>query len=281
MKWRCEWCGKPHEEDDPPCDNCGHGSFEKAIVREPSYETVDTGPTYVWACPNCGREHVKNSPPCSRCGNPELEKVEQDYADVERDLETPSWLEVAKPYAPAFLVVAVVLALFATGIVPLSALPGVGEPTSDAPDAPGNGSEAAGIDLEAVEREVHDRLEAERAANASREYDEGLAAFAEFRNRQLVVAHVEGGEPAAQPTLGEFDPACGGEAPVVGYESTLGESIDAYDDEADLSAAIAAAIESAELESEAATEDPSAFVAEGLDVHVDPDGTVFVYYLTC
>ena len=274
MKWRCEWCGKPHEEDDPPCDNCGHGSFEKAIVREPSYETVDTGPTYVWACPNCDREHVKNSPPCSRCGNPDLEKVEQDYADVERDLETPSWLEVAKPYAPVFLVAAVVIALFATGIVPLSAIPGLGTPDPpEAPDAPGNGSEAAGIDLEAVELAVHDQLEAERSA-ASREYDDGLAAFAEFRNRQLVVAADEGVEPDDMPPLNAFDPTCGEETPT-GGSVTLGDPIDAYDDEPELATAIAVAIQS-----ESAIEGGSSFVAEGLDVHV-ADDTVFVYYLTC
>ena len=272
MKWRCEWCGKPHEENDPPCDNCGHGSFEKAIVREPDFETVDTGPTYVWACPNCGREHVKNSPPCSRCGNPELEKTEQEYADVERDLETPSWLEVAKPYTPIFLVFVVVISLFATGIVPLSAIPGIGTPS--APDAPGEGTEAAGIDLEAVELEVHDRLEADRSADASVQYDDGLAAFAEFRNRQLVVADDEGVDPDDAPPLSEFDPTCGDATPA-GGAFTLGESIDAYEGESELAATIASAVES-ELD----LEDDSAFVSEALDVHV-ANGTVFVFYVAC
>jgi len=75
MEWRCEWCGKPHESDDPPCDNCGHGEFERAVVREAG----DAGPdsTMVWVCPECGREHTKHSPPCSRCNNPTLERREK------------------------------------------------------------------------------------------------------------------------------------------------------------------------------------------------------------
>ncbi|MFC7058003.1 hypothetical protein [Halovenus salina] len=71
MEWRCEWCGKPHEEDDPPCDNCGHGQFEKAVVRQTDLsEEGSQEATIVWVCPDCGREHPKHAPPCSRCGNP-------------------------------------------------------------------------------------------------------------------------------------------------------------------------------------------------------------------
>lgn len=77
MEWRCEWCGKPHEEDDPPCDNCGHGSFEKAIVARPDLAADGDPETMtVWVCTNCGRHHPKHSPPCSRCNNAELTKEE-------------------------------------------------------------------------------------------------------------------------------------------------------------------------------------------------------------
>lgn len=74
MEWRCEWCGKPHEENDPPCDNCGHGSFEKAIVRQVAGDTTDADSMTVWVCTECGREHPKNSPPCSQCNNATLER---------------------------------------------------------------------------------------------------------------------------------------------------------------------------------------------------------------
>jgi len=78
MEWRCEWCGKPHEEDDPPCDNCGHGSFERAVVRRTDLaEAGDADTMTVWVCTACGREHPKNSPPCSRCNNASLERKQK------------------------------------------------------------------------------------------------------------------------------------------------------------------------------------------------------------
>ena len=82
MEWRCEWCGKPHEENDPPCDACGHGSFERAVV--PTGPEGD-GETLLWICPECGREHVRNNPPCSRCGNMNLEAHEGYPEELEPD----------------------------------------------------------------------------------------------------------------------------------------------------------------------------------------------------
>jgi ribosomal protein L37AE/L43A len=81
MEWRCEWCGKPHEENDPPCDNCGHGKFEKAVVRQGS--AGDANSTVVWVCTDCGREHTRHSPPCSRCNNATLERREKTVSDEE------------------------------------------------------------------------------------------------------------------------------------------------------------------------------------------------------
>lgn len=74
MEWRCEWCGKPHEENDPPCDNCGHGKYEKAIVQQAAGDESDPDSMTVWVCTECGRNHQKNSPPCSRCNNATLER---------------------------------------------------------------------------------------------------------------------------------------------------------------------------------------------------------------
>ena len=81
MEWRCEWCGKPHEADDPPCDNCGHGTFERAVVRQGS--SGEAGSTTVWVCTECGREHTKHSPPCSRCTNATLKRQEKTISDDE------------------------------------------------------------------------------------------------------------------------------------------------------------------------------------------------------
>jgi len=271
VKWRCTWCDEPHETNDPPCDVCGHNSFRRA---EDELETVDTGTQYVWVCADCGREHVKNSPPCSRCNSPTLEKHEPDYRDVDADLEVPSYVSLAKPYVPAVAVIGLVIALFATGIIPASILPGVGAPAP--PDAPGEGAEAAGLDLFAVESEVHDRLEAEResAGEASRTYDDGLAGLAEYRTHQRVAAADAGVEPDEWPNPADFDTTCEGDIEPVEIDG-IGESIDAFEDESALATAIVdiliAESQSAALEG---------WTAEGLDVHVY-DGTVFVVYLAC
>jgi len=287
VKWRCTWCGKPHAENDPPCDNCGHNTFEKAVVRadedpdrhrnaagssapdsDPTPSgTVDTGPDYVWACTNCGREHVRNTPPCSRCGNPDLEKVEQTYEGLERDLETPSWLAVAKPYLPVLAVIGLVIALFATGIVPPSVLPGIGPPSP--PEAPGEGTEAAGIDLEATEQAVHDRLEADRNETASRTYDDGLGDYAEYMNRAFVAIEYEEARP--EPVeASDFGADCQREPAAGRLPGTL--SIADYDDEAALADDVAVALSEETGDSD--------FDNEGLDLHV-VDGSVYVFYATC
>jgi len=274
VKWRCTWCGKPHAENDPPCDNCGHNVFEEAVVRqEPegtsSSGTVDTGTTYVWRCQNCGRDHVKNNPPCARCGNHDLEKTEQTFDDIERDLETPGWLEVAKPYTPILVVFGVVVALFATGIISPSMIPGIGSPSP--PDAPGEGTEAAGIDFELTEREVYDRLEAER--EVSRSYDDDLAAFAEYYNRAIVAIEYDDAEPeSVEP--GDFGADCGSEVTIQPGSTPL--SIDEYDDETELADDVA---DSLVTSAETGVTDPD-YGSEGIDLHV-VDGTVYLVYAAC
>lgn len=82
MRWRCEWCGKPHDENDPPCDNCGHGKFEEAVVQQPGAGDGQDS-MLVWVCTECGREHTKNSPPCSRCNNATFERREKVVTDAD------------------------------------------------------------------------------------------------------------------------------------------------------------------------------------------------------
>lgn len=272
MTWRCVRCGTLHGSPDPPCDSCGHDEFEEA--PDETFETVDTGTQYLWVCANCGCQHVKNNPPCSRCGNHELEKVEQRYDGLEDELVAPSWFEVARPYLPVLALAAVVVALFATGILPLSLLfPGMGTPAP--PDAPGESEAVAGIDLEGAEGEIHDRLDAEREAQGAdaRGYDGELAAIAEYRNRQNVVERATGDRPDP-PDWDAFDPDCGGERIVL--ESVEAGSIEGYDDGPDLAEAVADGL----------VDDHATLVladrpSEGLDVHVGPDGAVSVTYAVC
>ena len=273
MKWRCTWCGKPHESNDPPCDECGHNKFEEAVVRAdeaPDDGTVDTGTTYVWRCENCGRDHVKNNPPCSRCHHHDLTKVEQTYDDVERDLETPSWFEVAKPYAPVLLVFGVIVALFATGIVSPSIIPGIGPPSM--PDAPGEADGAAGLEFETTEAEVHALLEAER--EESRTYDESLAAFAEYQNRGGVAIEYDGAQPdPVEP--GDFGVECGGD--LVGGPLVLSDvDLEEYADESALAEDVSSAVLDVVGDDAVSGSD-----AEGLDIHETPDGSLAVFYVAC
>ncbi|QSW98814.1 hypothetical protein [Haloterrigena alkaliphila] len=285
MKWRCTWCGKPHAENDPPCDNCGHNAFEEAIVREgegsegdPTADTgatetgtVDTGTTYVWRCQECGRDHVKYNPPCSRCGNHALEKTEQSYDDVERDLEPSSWLEVAKPYSPILLVFGLFVALFATGIVSPSIIPGVGQPSP--PDAPGEGSQIAGIDLEATELEIHDRLEDVR--DGDRSYDEnGLAAYAEYRNRAYLAAR-DGGESPEAVMPSDFGADCRNDGDVNEVLVSYTVPIETFDDERELADALTESLVDDVHQMTAA-----GFASEGLDLRF-VDGELYVFYATC
>lgn len=286
MTWRCTWCGKPHEENDPPCDSCGHNTFEKAVARDesgataretepkidPETGTVDTGTQYLWICADCGRQHMRNNPPCSRCGSHNLEQTEQNYEDIERELETPSWLEVAKPYLPIVVVIGIAAVLFATGVIPLSVLPGLGAPSP--PDAPGNGTAEAGIDLEATEDLVYDRLEDERSADASRIDDDGLAAYAEYVNRASVASRYDD-ENSRRVEPSDFGVDCERTGSLLALESGLGES----SDEEELAANVADAL----LDSDGIPATEPGFEREGVDIHVgpNPDETVYVFYATC
>ncbi|QLG47683.1 hypothetical protein [Natrinema halophilum] len=278
MRWRCTWCGKPHEENDPPCDACGHNTFEKAIVRvdengdrtedEPAVsESVDTGRSFVWTCTECGREHVRNSPPCSRCGNPQLVQTEQTYDGLERDLSAPGWLEVMKPYVPVVIGFALVAAVFATGLVSLPDLPGSGPPAP--PDAPGEGTEASGIDLETTEEVIHERLEAERSG--SRRYDDGLAAYAEYYNRAYVAIEYEDAR-VEKVSLDDFGIDCHGTLDEGQLPYTF--SIADYDDEATLADGVVERLQSGDVVT------GSGYDVEGIDIHV-VDGSVYVFYATC
>lgn len=188
MEWRCEWCGKPHEEDDPPCDNCGHGSFEKAVVQQTDLSEDGPEATTVWVCTECGREHPKHSPPCSRCGNATLERAESRVDESE--LSAPGYRDLLTPlYALALagvLVLAVVFALGATGVVDVPGFPDNGVPTVE--NVPGNATHAGNVSLAAVEdayvETVNDQRETDGVARLER--TSGLDEVATFYNQRAV-----------------------------------------------------------------------------------------------
>ncbi|WP_181691140.1 hypothetical protein [Natronomonas sp. LN261] len=271
MKWQCAWCGREYDSEDPPCGTCGHEVFEP--VSAGSASPFESG-SLVWVCTNCGREHVKHSPPCSRCGNHVLEKREAGSADLSEDVSIPGYLSVGKPYLFGIVAVLVLVGLVLAGVVPLPGLTGPPAP----PDAPGDADTSAGLDLAVVEAELHGSLDAERAAagSAQRARGDGLDAFAEYATRHRVADRYDPEYDGTVPDFGAFDPQCG-TSPTFGIAEP-DVDITAYDGESAVAEALADRLLSNGDVREAALDDRR---AEGIDVHVGPDGTVFVGYLAC
>ncbi|WP_049925009.1 hypothetical protein [Halopiger goleimassiliensis] len=286
MAWRCENCGAEHERDDPPCRSCGHDSF----VPTNGDGKVASPESLVWACPDCGREHVKNNPPCSRCGNARLEQREPSFEDVDELTPSASYLTAIKPYVPIILLFVVVIGLTATGIVSTSMIPGLGPPSP--PDAPGEGDtvtelhldptadveSATEVDLDAVGREVHERLEAERErrGDPSKRYDSELESLATFLNRDDVRA-ASGRDPVGEPDPGEYDLPCSRSVRAYSTGVVNPRGIAAYQNGSDAAEMIASALEFDPSGERAVY---SAHDYEAIDVHVY-ENELFVLYATC
>ncbi len=279
MEWRCEWCGKPHEEDDPPCDNCGHGSFEKAVVQQTDL-SEGGGPesTTVWVCTECGRNHTKHAPPCSRCGNHKLVR-EQQYVD-EDELSAPGYLDLLTPrYLAGAAVVLALAGVFVLGVTGVVYVPGISPGLPPLGDVPGDAETAGDRSLSAVEtayvEELNDRRGAAGLSTVERDADvDEVAAFA---NKRVVNAEHGDGE---FPDRGQLTDALSGPCDprevtpaIVRLDPSAGL------DAADSDRALAAALVDARLqEGDLATAERSLI---GVDVHVAPDGTTYLTQFTC
>jgi len=280
MKWRCEWCGKPHEENDPPCDNCGHGKFEKAVVRQTDLGDGESNPALVWVCTECGREHPKNSPPCSRCGAASLEKRRQEID--EGDLTAPGYLDLLTPQylaaAGVALLLAVVFVLGVTGVVDVPGFGNGGVPAVE--NVPGNATHSDSVSLAAVENEfaaeLNSRLEGAGAERVQRDGD--LDEVARNINQQFVRSEYRTG--AATPAIGSqvrdvvSDSCSGGRWGTVGpvtvqagdgatpSAASLGDGlVDAYEERTGTVTTVGSRL--------------------GVDAHAAPDGSVWLLLVTC
>ena len=273
MEWRCEWCGKPHEENDPPCDNCGHGKFEEAVVRQTDLGDGDSDPTLVWVCIECGREHPKNSPPCSRCGAHSLEKRRQEIDEA--DLTAPGYLDLVTPQYLAAVAVALVLAtVFVLGVTGIVDVPGFGGPAvPDVENVPGNATHTGEIPFTAVEEEltatVNDRRDGDQVGR-----DGDLDAVARYLNQQAVRSgYVSGADdPTIDSSVQEVlsdscstRPLLGGPVQYDGGGSTAAETADG------LVAAYTDRIGSVDTVGDSV----------GVDVHEAPDGSLWLYLVSC
>jgi hypothetical protein len=279
-KWRCGWCDKPHSRNDPPCDNCGHHKFEKAVVPV-APETEDYERQPVWVCSECGREHQKNSPPCSRCGNATLDKhvpTEADYAD---ELGETTYLDVLEPRYVAGLLFALVaggvLVLALLGVV---TLPGTGGPSLSVAGVPGNATTADGIDLSETERaylaNVNDRRTEAGVDRLDR--SETLDDVTRYLNQIRVKrTYTDDDVPPVDRINDALADACEGEQPVA-YSSgpETGVAVSAHDSPD----ALAGAADDVFFQEDGET---AAFPVSrtGVDIHVGPDGRVFVTQVAC
>lgn len=197
MEWRCEWCGKPHEENDPPCDNCGHGSFERAVVPTKDISDGEQEAALVWVCTECGREHPKHSPPCSRCGNHDLEQSRLTLDDS--TIGSPSYWDLA---SRTYVLAAAVIVILA-GVVVLGLAGGVSIPGLSDGGVPGDSSQINGASLDEAEAAYLAALDRERRARdtepfeRSEELDEAAAAvteewvLAEYENEAIDEARID------------------------------------------------------------------------------------------
>jgi hypothetical protein len=296
VKWRCEWCGKPHAENDPPCDNCGHSEFEKAVVpaAPEGDETTSDAYGYVWVCTECGNDHPKNTPPCDRCGHDTFERqeIEFDEDEVMNEMlggsetsSTPSadvgYLDVLDAkLVVAFIAVVglvVVIGLGTVGIVDLSRY-GIGP--SPGP-VPGNATTAGSLSLAEVEAAYVSELNERRADGGFDELtrDDQIADAARFANQQRVRAAYGDGSPANEEEIGSrIGDACGGRILVDEFEveTDLDTDSTAFESER----ALARALLDASGRSGGAFVEPDRG-RTGVDVHVAPDGTVYVLQYAC
>ncbi|ACV48075.1 MULTISPECIES: hypothetical protein [Halomicrobium] len=273
MEWRCTWCGKPHEENDPPCDNCGHNTFERAVEQVPTAETDGTTDP-VWVCTECGRQHTKNSPPCKRCGNVDLEQRQPDWDDLD-ELGGTSYRDVLEPrYVAGYAIAAVLgitLVLAYAGVV---TLPGMGRPPVP-DDVAGEGDRVGDRSIAAVEAAYVEQLNERRdaAGVGPLTNDTDLEWYTAYVNKRTVQSVAGDGRQLRQEERNSVFDYC--DDPVTERYIAAETTVDAFDSDASLAEAL---LDSWDGNDEALTATQESI---GVDVHVGPDGRVFVTVAVC
>lgn len=277
-KWRCDWCGKPHERNDPPCDNCGHHKFERAVVPvAPAND--DYVPDPIWVCPECGRQHQKNSPPCSRCGNATLEKRIPDDEDYAAEIGGTSYLDLLEPqFVLGFAVAILAAAALVLAMLGVITLPGMDGGDLTVENVPGAADVANGVDLADVERAYLAEIN-QRRTDAGRDEltpNDRLGEVAVFANQRWVKSVYGDATTPSTDRLGEaIAETCRGGRPV--YFTFDARAGDGDYDSADALAAV--------LVEEALGRDRPPTAVEGsltgVDVHVGPDDRVYLSQFVC
>ena len=270
MKWRCPQCGKPHEKNDPPCDNCGHHKFERAVV--PTASVDDDHEQFVWACTECGRHHQRNNPPCSRCGNAKFEKKLLNDEDFDPGT-TPSYFDLVGPLeAGAALVIVVLVAVGALGYLGVVNVPGLtpqGTPTVE--NVPGNATAVGDLSLAEVEQQVVSDLEDGSATSIER--TGSLDDLATYINRGTVKQTYTDADVDIRSNLQEFDIRCSGR---LGYLPV--QTVEPVNEDATAQSVTTELLPS--LDSIRSSESYR-LQRVGVDAHAGRDGRVFVTVAFC
>lgn len=273
MSWRCERCGAEYEDDDPPCEECGHGWFEE--VSEP----VAARAREVWECTECGRTHARNSPPCARCGNHDFQRRRQEF-DLS-DTMAPSYLDLVSPrYLMLVLMALSLLVVLASMQFGLLSTPPFLTDRPSVENAPGNATTAYGISLSDAEaaflERINERRQASGFTNLSR--DGRLDDMARYFTQQRVVADYEGGDlPKSNGLAKRFGYTCQQRMKWQLFPRPDGEgtSIRAVDS----GTALGTMLANRTLGSRLVADGDSREI--GVDVHVAPDGTVYATAFVC
>lgn len=282
MKWRCEWCGKPHEEDDPPCDNCGHGEFEEAVTQV-SHEVVEGGPR--WVCLNCGRQHQKNSPPCKRCGGSNFERRTGPPEEDPLDEINTGWLDVLETkYIIGYAAVALLLGLIVAVAIGGVSLPGIGSEALTGPPpipaAAGSDETAGQLSIAEVEDSYVDVYNARRSGVGGGTVSRNATAddAAAYYNKGRVETRYSNAEPPTREGVSRFPLSCDRPA-VVSFEvayDRIPSSADRFEDESGLATALVD-----NYISRGNPLRPAEDGTIGVDIHIGPDGRVFVTHVLC
>ena len=269
MKWRCPQCGKPHEKNDPPCDNCGHHKFERAVVPTASADADHE--QFVWACTECGRHHQRNNPPCSRCGNAAFEKQPLEYDDFVPD-ETPSYFELAgRLEVGAALVVVALVAVGVLGYLGVINVPGLtpqGPPTVE--DVPGDADTVGNLSLVEVETTVFAELNVDRTPRIER--SGGFDSMATYINQRLVKnAYTDEDRDISREQIRRFDLQCSGQVRAQQAQTATAVAEDAEPE----------TIVRELLPQFSFTEPAESIERVGIDAHAGPDDRVFVTVAYC
>jgi len=273
VKWRCPQCGKPHERNDPPCENCGHHTLERAVVPEAPESDQES---FVWVCTECGRTHQRNSPPCSRCGAGTFEKQPLEYEAF--DTSTRGYLGlIGRQELAAVALLVGLLAVGVLGFVGVITVPGLTpEQAPTVENVPGNATAAGGIALADAETAYLEALNDRREAAGSVRLERGdvLDAVATYYNQRRVKAVSGDGTRPTGEELGEhFDLQCRAAIHELGPVTLDGTTTDSA---TSLGEALA-------TDSLAEATDAFGTTASrtGVDFHATPDGRLYVTQVVC